>query len=91
VGESLWRRVAELKRYPTSARLNGYEGRVVVRAVIKADGNLMDVQVHKSSGYELLDEAALEVVRKACPLHMRHELEVAHVVINLPIIYSLKR
>lgn len=91
VGESLWRRVTELKRYPRAARLNRMEGEVIVRAVIEANGNLMEVQIRKSSGNDHLDEAALDVVRQACPLHMKHELEVAQVVVDLPISYSLKR
>ena len=40
LAESLWRRVAELKRYPSSARLNGQEGKVILKAVIRADGHL---------------------------------------------------
>lgn len=91
VGESLWRRVSELKRYPSLARLNHMEGEVIIRAVIEANGNLMDVQIRKSSGNDHLDEAALDVVRQACPLHMKHQLEVAQVVIDLPISYSLRR
>ena len=35
LAESLWRRVAELKRYPSSARLNGQEGKVILKAVIE--------------------------------------------------------
>ncbi len=67
------------------------EGEVIVRAVIEANGNLMDVQIRKSSRNDHLDEAALDVVRQACPLHMKHQLEVAQVVIDLPISYSLRR
>ncbi len=91
VGESLWRRVTELKRYPSLARLNRTEGEVIVRAVIEANGNLMNVKIRKSSGNDHLDEAALDVVRQACPLHMEHQLEVAQVVVDLPISYSLRR
>jgi protein TonB len=89
VGESLWRRVAELKRYPSSARLNGLEGRVVLKAVIRADGHLAEVSVIKSSGHAVLDAAALEAVKLACPLHMKHELGKPQIVVSLPIVYSL--
>ena len=89
LAESLWRRVAELKRYPSSARLNGWEGKVVLRVVIRADGQLADVRIQKSSGYDALDRAALETIRLACPLHMKHELNVPEVAMNLPIVYSL--
>lgn len=89
LAESLWRRVAELKRYPSSARLNGLEGKVVLKAVIRSDGHLAEVTVQKSSGHSVLDAAAMEAVRLACPLHMKHELGKPQIVVNLPIVYSL--
>ncbi|ALA56986.1 energy transducer TonB [Nitrospira moscoviensis] len=89
VGESLWRRVAELKRYPTSARLNGLEGRVVLKAVIRSDGQLAEVTVVKSSGHAVLDAAAMEAVKLACPLHMKHPIGPPQIVVSLPIVYSL--
>ena len=89
LGESLWHRVAELKRYPRSARLNGLEGRVLLRAVIRADGHLAEVSVITSSGHTVLDDAAVEAVRLACPLHMKHELGKPQIVVNLPIVFSL--
>ena len=89
LAESLWRRVAELKRYPSSARLNGQEGKVILKAIIRSDGQLADVVVQKSSGYSTLDEAAIEAVRLACPLHMKHALGKPLIVVSLPIVYSL--
>jgi protein TonB len=89
LAESLWRRVAELKRYPSLARLNGQEGKVILKAVIRSDGQLADVFVQKSSGYSTLDEAAMEAVRLACPLHMKHALGKPMIVVSLPIVYSL--
>ena len=89
VGESLWRRVAEVKRYPNAARLNGLEGRVVLKAVIRADGQLAEVRVLKSSGHAILDEAAMEAVRLACPLKMKEPIGPPQIVVSLPIVYSL--
>jgi protein TonB len=89
LGESLWRRVAELKRYPVSARLNGLEGKVVLKAIIRSDGQLAEVSVVKSSGHAVLDEAAMETVRLACPLHMKHPIGHPQIAVNLPIVYSL--
>lgn len=89
--ESIGKRLAELKRYPPTARLNGWEGKVVLRAVITADGNLADVKVQKSSGHEALDEAAMESMREACPLHMRHDLGRPEIVVNIPVLYALAR
>lgn len=89
LAESLWRRVAELKRYPNSARMNGQEGKVVLKAVIRSDGQLADVFVQKSSGYSALDEAAMEAVRLACPLYVKHAIGKPQIVVSLPIVYSL--
>ena len=60
LAESLWQRVAELKRYPNSARMNGHEGKVIVKAVIRSDGHLAEVFIQKSSGYRALDVASVE-------------------------------
>lgn len=89
LAESLWRRVAELKRYPSSARMSGQEGKVILKAVIRSDGHLADVSIQRSSGYELLDAAAIEAVKLACPLHMKHTLDKPQIVVSLPIVYSL--
>ena len=85
----LARKIKEVKRYPHTARLNHLEGKVIVHAVIKEDGNLADLRIHESSGHEILDEDALETMRKACPLHMNHPLGRAQMAIRIPISYSL--
>jgi len=89
LAESLWRRVAELKRYPNSARMNGQEGKVILKAVIRSDGYLADVSVQKSSGHSVLDAAAIESVKLACPLHMKRAIGKPQIVVSLPIVYSL--
>ncbi|MEQ1654680.1 MAG: TonB family protein [Nitrospira sp.] len=89
LAESLGRRIKELTRYPSSARLNGSEGKVVLRVVLRADGHLVDVVVHRSSGHDVLDRAAMETVRLACPIHMKQALSAAAVAVYVPIVYSL--
>ncbi|BCA55760.1 protein of unknown function with TonB domain [Nitrospira sp. KM1] len=89
IAESLGRRLAELKRYPSSARMNGLEGKVILKAVIRSDGQLAEVSVQKSSGHAVLDAAAIEAVRLACPLHMKHAIERPQVVVSVPMVYSL--
>ncbi len=89
--DSIIRRLAELKRYPPTARLNGWEGKVVLRAVILADGQLAELTVQKSSGYEELDAAAMKAVRMACPLPMQRDLGRTKVALNVPVVYALSR
>ena len=50
--------------YPKQARLNGEEGLVVVRISIDRWGGVESSQVYQSSGFELLDHAALDATRK---------------------------
>ena len=89
LAESLRRRLAEIKRYPSAARLNGWEGKVVLRAVIRADGQLSEVKVHRSSGHEALDNAAMEAMRSACPLPMTNTIAAAEIAMLVPMVYSL--
>lgn len=88
--EMLWKRIEELKHYPRVARDNHWEGRVVVQAVIKADGTVGALSVAESSGHVVLDEEALMVMRKASPLTLTHQLEKAQITILVPISYHLE-
>jgi periplasmic protein TonB len=74
--------------YPPEARLNGWEGRVVVRLTIHEDGRISDVSVQKSSGHEVLDEAAVKTVRELSRLLLPEPLPGPKTV-NLPMIYHL--
>jgi periplasmic protein TonB len=53
------------KRYPSSAR--GAQGTVVVRFVLNREGAVTESAVTKSSGDEVLDREALEILRRASP------------------------
>lgn len=50
--------------YPAVARLKRQEGVVLLTIEVSADGRASRVRVEKSSGFELLDEAALKAVRR---------------------------
>ena len=90
LGDMVRERIEELKQYPRIARENHWEGRVVVQAVIKADGTVGDLTVAESSGHALLDEEALMVMRKASPLALKHQLDKSQITILVPISYRLE-
>ena len=90
VRDALWRRIVEMKHYPSQARLNHLEGKVILRAVIKSDGQLADLIVKESSGHRILDEAAMEVIRRICPVPMKHVLGKPEIVVTIPIDYRLE-
>lgn len=86
---TLWSRVVELKRYPHEARLNHWQGNVVVRAVIDEHGHLLEVTIATSSGHEALDRAAIEVIKRSCPLALPQPLGQSQIVLRVPIQYRL--
>jgi len=50
--------------YPVEARRTGQEGRVVLLVQLDASGGVVRVDLKESSGSRLLDEAAMEAVRR---------------------------
>ncbi|MCK5697976.1 MAG: energy transducer TonB [Gammaproteobacteria bacterium] len=53
--------------YPDQAIRNKLEGRLLLVAVIAPNGHLINVEIRKSSGHTILDEAAKRIVRLAAP------------------------
>jgi len=54
-----------IAKYPPTARALKQKGVVTVRALIDVDGRAREVNVHKSCGYKLLDDAARSAVLTA--------------------------
>lgn len=74
--------------YPELARRRGWEGEVVLRLRIVPPGTIEHVQVARSSGYDVIDRAAMRALGRA-------ELSGAAVLsqsfeMQLPIIYRLR-
>lgn len=67
---SQWRRRVERTgnlNYPEEARRRQLTGGLRLSVVLNLDGTLKQVQVVRSSGYPLLDDAAVRIVRLAAP------------------------
>ena len=50
--------------YPPLARENGWQGLVVIRALIQQEGNPAQVEIERTSGFQILDQSAIESVRQ---------------------------
>jgi len=50
--------------YPLEARQKGYEGEVLLKVEVLQNGRVGEVEVEKSSGYEILDQSAITAVKK---------------------------
>lgn len=65
-----WRRKVERvgnQNYPAQARSNRIYGSLRLLVAINRDGTLREVQILESSGHQVLDNAALRIVRLAAP------------------------
>lgn len=60
------RATCEKPKYPEAARRREQEGTVTMKFLIGADSSVLDAKIVKSSGFPLLDEAALTGLAK-CP------------------------
>jgi len=79
------------KTYPPRAIDRGLEGRVDVRLVIGTDGGLARALVQRSSGHDLLDRQALELLRKASELTpVPPALRNREFAVEVPVLYELK-
>jgi protein TonB len=77
--------------YPETARRAGWEGRVTVRVEVSADGVPTSVTLGKSSGYGVLDQAALRAV-KSWRFQPRSVGGVAMAgVVEVPVHFALNR
>ena len=59
-------RIGELN-FPQAAREQKIYGSLLLSVSIKADGSVDKIDLRRSSGYKMLDEAAINIVKLAAP------------------------
>jgi len=87
--EELLSRLQGSKRYPYAARMNRWEGKVIVRAVIRDDGQVVSLQIAQSSGHAVLDDNAMELIRQVSPIQLKYPLGKNQIALLVPVGYSL--
>lgn len=76
--------------YPALARRQGWEGQVLLALTIEPDGQLDNLQVARSSGYAVLDAAALHALQRVGRLSAAADwLAGSTLDMQLPVIYRL--
>ncbi|MBL8436636.1 MAG: energy transducer TonB [Zoogloeaceae bacterium] len=89
--ERLANLLAREQTYPRIAAARGWEGEVVLRVVIARKGQLVNVQVLRSSGHPVLDEHALALVADVQPFPaLPLELPGNDLTVTVPVHYHLK-
>jgi TonB family protein len=83
-------RKKKLPVYPEIARVRGYEGVVVVTAEIMTDGNIGKLNIGKSSGYAVLDAAAIDAVKQSEFEPARRMGKPCPSRVNLPIRFDIR-
>jgi TonB family protein len=74
-------------QYPEKARRFGWEGRVILYFIINETGLVRDVKIVRSSGVQMLDEAAKDALAKVAAFQNKYKRLV---VVQLPIEFKLK-
>lgn len=65
-----WRRRVETignLNYPEQARSQGIQGHLRLLVALDPDGKVLNVEILNSSGYQILDDAAIRIVQMASP------------------------
>jgi periplasmic protein TonB len=75
--------------YPRLARRNGEEGTVLLRVLVTREGRVARLELDKSSGFPLLDSAALEAVKEWRFVPARKGTESVEDWVRVPIIFRL--
>lgn len=87
---SVQERIASNVLYPKAAKEANAQGIVELTLSIIKSGALASASVSKSSGYAVLDEAALETVHRLSPyLAFPLDSSIKEVTLTIPIVYQL--
>jgi protein TonB len=89
ISRSLGKSVSE-RDYPRLARQKGWQGTAEIRLQIGADGKVKNVLVGRSSGYELLDQRAVELVRQIRLPNVPSAFRAREFTVTVPITFALK-
>jgi protein TonB len=83
--------VAKKQVYPRMALMRRWQGTANLKLEIAADGNLKALSVKHSSGFEILDDQAMKMVKQAMPLPaLPDSLRGREFVIDIPVAFKLQ-
>jgi protein TonB len=87
--QEVMRRIDSKKEYPPIAIRRNWQGKVGVVFTIKVDGSIGEVKVIRKSEYSLLDEAAVDAVKRAAPFPSPPEELSPPLTLRLDIAFTL--
>lgn len=75
--------------YPRIARQRGWEGEVILAFILKPNGNIETIEIHKSSGHAILDRSAQTALTKVPSIALGDLELVSARRLQLPVHYRL--
>ena len=88
---ALWSAIVKHKQYPRIAQMRGWQGEAIVELQIDGNGKLKSKKIIQSSGHEVLDKQALDMVEKALPFPAPPEvLRGSSFSVKVPIAFKLE-
>lgn len=85
------KRIAEFKKYPETAKARNWQGSPKVEFTILKDGNINQLKLINPSKYEVLNNEALETIKRACPFPpIPASLQKSVVIIALDLVFKLE-
>jgi protein TonB len=86
---SILRLVSSRFNYPLLARRKGWQGVVKLQVHIESDGRISRLQVEQTSGYPVLDRAALQSLQLASVPDAEQWMQGQAIDIIIPVEYRL--
>ncbi|MFH1413920.1 MAG: TonB family protein [Candidatus Omnitrophota bacterium] len=85
------KRILENLTYPQTAKQNGFQGTVKLSLLLSYRGEVLDVVVKNSSGYQVLDDSAILLVKQNSPYPpFPSSVAMKDLWIDIPIVFQLE-
>jgi TonB family protein len=76
--------------YPQEAKQRGYQGEVTLRVEVLGSGQVGQIEIRRSSGYEILDRSALATVKQWQFVPAKRGKESIPLWVNIPIKFRIE-
>jgi protein TonB len=76
--------------YPREARNRGYQGEVLLRVEVLSSGKVGQIEIKRSSGYDMLDQSALSTVKQWKFIPAKRGEETVPLWVNIPIRFQIQ-
>ena len=87
----LTRAIAKQKKYPKIAQMRQWQGEVLLNIEIDPQGNLVKIDILEESRYKILNNEAIDMVKRASPFPQPpEELRLKNFTVLVPISFKLE-